>query len=128
MTNRNLTTGYGRACLAKPIKELSIEDGLSDVGLAKICHCHNTPVPPRGLLGEAASRQARVEAVFAADRLGRAGPVQLGYLATARRLAKQGVVVFTYDKHFHELSDGPTRHAGLQWPLISSWRAAGSVG
>jgi len=33
---------------AGPIQKLSKEYGLSDVGLAKICHRYNIPVPPRG--------------------------------------------------------------------------------
>lgn len=33
---------------AEPIQKLSREYGLSDVGLAKICHRYNIPVPPRG--------------------------------------------------------------------------------
>lgn len=33
---------------AEPIQKLSKEYGLSDVGLAKICHRYNIPVPPRG--------------------------------------------------------------------------------
>ena len=33
---------------AEPIQKLSKEYGLSDVGLAKVCHRHNIPVPPRG--------------------------------------------------------------------------------
>ncbi len=33
---------------AEPIQKLSREYGLSDVGLAKVCHRYNIPVPPRG--------------------------------------------------------------------------------
>jgi len=33
---------------AEPIQKISREYGLSDVGLAKVCHRYNIPVPPRG--------------------------------------------------------------------------------
>ena len=38
--------GFG--CPPRPIQKLSKEFGLSDVGLAKVCHRYNIPVPPRG--------------------------------------------------------------------------------
>ena len=33
---------------AEPIRKLSKEYGLSDVGLAKVCRRYDIPIPPRG--------------------------------------------------------------------------------